>query len=321
MVFPFQEVSMFASRLLFALALGFTGPAIAAGDWKVPDINQLPDDPYGQTVRHGRDLFEKTQSLIGPEVADPAQRYAGNNLACQSCHLQAGTQKFAIPMVGVFADFPQYRARENRVGPIEDRVNGCMERSMNGRALPLDSKEMRAFVSYLKFLSTGVPVGSKVQGRGPMAIKPIARAADPAKGKAVYAQLCAACHGADGQGVRRGVKGDGQGYAFPPLWGPDSYNDGAGMYRVMQAAAFVKGAMPLGVTADAPVLSDEQAFDVMAYVNSQPRPHKAGMELDFPARTNKPVDMPFPPFADGFSAEQHKFGPFGPIIEARKKQK
>ena len=92
----------------------------------------------------GRALTVETYAHIGPEVADPAMRYAGNNLACQSCHLDAGTKAFGLPFVGVFGDFPQYRPREGVVGSIEDRVNGCMARSMNGRVLPYDGPEMRA---------------------------------------------------------------------------------------------------------------------------------------------------------------------------------
>ena len=189
---------------------------------------------------------------------------------------------------------------------------------MNGRMLPLDAEPMRAMTAYLQFLSRGVPVGASVAGRGTPTLKPIDRAADPKRGQAIYAQNCASCHAADGLGVRKGKTGDAEGYAFPPLWGPDSYNSGAGMYRVMVAASFVKSNMPLGVSHTTPVLNDEQAFDVAAFVNSQPRPAKASVERDFPAGFNKPIDMPFPPFKDSFPADQHKYGPFGPMIEARK---
>lgn len=308
----------FSFRFAAALAATLVSGAAAHAEWTVPNVDQLPNDKYGQLVRLGRSYVQETYRLMGPEVADPARRYAGNNLACQSCHLDAATKEFGLPFVGVFADFPQYRAREDAVGTIEDRINGCMERSMNGKPLPLDSEPMRAMTAYLQFLSKGVPIGGRVAGRGSGSPKPIARAADPERGRLVYAQVCAACHGADGQGMRRGKPGDAQGYQFPPLWGPDSYNNGAGMYRVMVAASFVKSNMPLGVSHASAVLSDEQAFDVAAFINSQPRPAKANIERDFPARVNKPVDMPFPPFADNFSAEQHKYGPFQPIIDARR---
>lgn len=71
--------------------------------------------------------------------------------------------------------------------------------------------------------------------------------------------------------------------------------------------------MPVGATFVDPVMSDEDTFDVAAFINSQPRPEKSDLDKDFPDRLRKPVDAPFPPWIDGFNAEQHKFGPFDPI--------
>jgi thiosulfate dehydrogenase len=269
---------------------------------------------------YGRRLFVETPALIGPEVANPAMRYAGNNLSCQSCHLLAGTQAFAMPMIGVYATFPAYLGRENDVRTIEDRIEGCMERSMNGRALPWDSREMRAMVAYLQFLSTGTPVGAPTKGRGTPALPLLDRAANVDRGRAVYTTICQACHQADGQGLRKGRKGDAAGYLYPPLWGPDSFNDGAGMHRLISAANFIRANMPFGTTYRAPVLSVEDAWDVAAFINSQPRPRRAHLELDYPDRTKKPVDAPFPPFADAFPLEQHRLGPFKPILDARRAQ-
>jgi thiosulfate dehydrogenase len=141
-------------------------------------------------------------------------------------------------------------------------------------------------------------------------IKEPERAADPGRGAEVYAQVCAACHGSDGLGQRAQ---NGLGYQFPPLWGPDSYNNGAGMSRLLTAAAYALHNMPLGTRFDAPVLTDEQAYDVAGYIVSQNRPEKANLERDFPIRLQKPIDAPYGPYADGFPAEQHRFGPFGPI--------
>jgi len=298
-----------------------TAAAAASGakDWQAPDISKLPDDKYGQMVRQGKSLMEETYKHIGPEVKDVNKRYAGNNLGCTSCHMDAGGRKFGNPWVGTFVSFPQYRGREDAVSTTEERVNGCMERSMNGRKLPLDSEEMKAMVTYLHFLSTGIPVGAKLEGGGTLKLKVLARAADPVAGKLVYTATCVACHGDQGQGLRRGKVGDANGYQFPPLWGADSYNNGAGMGRVTLAAGFIKGNMPSGVTHINAVLTDEQAFDVAAFVNSQPRPVKAHLEADFPARKNKPVDAAFAPYTPGFSAEQHKYGPWQPIQAAREK--
>ena len=286
--------------------------------WVVPDIDKLADDDWGRTVRYGRDLIAKTASLIGPEVSDPAHRFAGNNLNCQSCHLEAGTKEFGLPFVGVYADFPNYRARSGTVGTIEDRIQGCMVRSMNGKSLPADSREMTAIVAYLKFLSSGRPVGAPTHGRGAGRMPELTRAADPVHGQAVYAQNCAACHGDQGQGQRAGAVGDAQGYVTPPLWGPDSFNDGAGMTRLINAANFVHNNMPNGVTWQAPALSTEDAWDVAAFVDSQPRPHKAQLDRDFPNRLQKPVDAPYGPYVDGLDPAQHKLGPFQPIRDAIK---
>jgi len=312
-----------ANELLIGLAIsiGFTAGAFAQNqsDWKIPDIDQLPDDKYGQMVRQGKVLMEETYKHLGPEVKDAGKRYAGNNLACVSCHIAAGGRKFGNPWVGTFVSFPQYRGREDAISTTEERINGCMERSMNGRKLPLESAEMKAMMSYLHFLSTGIPVGAKLEGGGTLKLKALTRAADPVAGKEVYAATCVACHGDKGQGLRRGKVGDGDGYQFPPLWGDDSYNTGAGMARVTLAAGFIKGNMPSGTTHTNTLLTDEQAFDVAAYINSQPRPIKPNPEADFPARKNKPVDAAFPPYTPGFSAEQHKYGPWQPILAAREK--
>jgi cytochrome c len=177
----------------------------------IVDTFKLPDDEWGKTVRYGRDLITKTYALIGPEVSEADRRYSDNNLACASCHLEVGTKQFGLPFQGVYVAFPNYRARSGTVGTIEDRINECMTRSMNGRTLPLDSPEMIAIVAYLKFLSTGRPVGAPTLGRGPGRMAELTRAADPLRGKTVYAQTCAACHGDGGKGQRAGRVGDAQG--------------------------------------------------------------------------------------------------------------
>ena len=140
--------------IVAAPLIGGAGPQSASMPaWSVPNPDTLPNDAFGRTVREGRDLIVKTSSLIGPDAADPAKRYAGNGLDCQSCHLQAGTQRFGLPLAGVWGVFPVYMARENEVRTLEERINGCMERSMNGKPLPVDSPEMTAMLSYIKFIS------------------------------------------------------------------------------------------------------------------------------------------------------------------------
>lgn len=296
-----------------------SSPAVAAATaaWVVPDPDTLPaDDILAQTIRRGRDLISKTSSLIGPDAQDPAMRFAGNGLTCQSCHLQAGTQQYGLPLAGVWGVFPQYIGRENEVRTLEERVNGCMERSMNGHALPVDGPDMKAILTYIRYISGPQQVGKSLEGRGAPPLPLPERAADPERGRQVYAETCAACHGADGQGQRleaADAAEQGKRYQFPPLWGPDSYNDGAGMARTITAARFVQANMPFGTTWEQPQIPVEDAYDVMAFVNAQPRPHRVGLEADYPDRSKKPVDAGYPPFVGPFSPDQHRYGPWKPI--------
>jgi thiosulfate dehydrogenase len=289
--------------------------------WTVPEIGALPNNANGRLVRRGRDLIAATYAYIGPEVADRAKRFAGNNLACTSCHLQAGTKKFGIPLFGLFGEFPRYSARSGAQMTIEDRLNSCMTRSMNGRALPVGAPEMQAMVAYIKFLSTGVAPGQLLPGMGTGKMPELDRPADPVRGERGYANACLTCHGPNGAGIRRSLPTTDLGYMVPPLWGSDSFNDGAGMARLIAAANFIHFNMPHGVDYLNPQLSPEQAWDIAAYVVSQPRPHKAGLDKDFPDPLEKPVDTPYGPYADGFSEQQHKYGPFAPIRAAIAKLK
>lgn len=317
------RISIFALVLLALTAVGGLGraqaPAKAASDWPAPaDPATLPPGAWRDTVLYGQSLIARTFSVVGPEVPDPAMRYAGNNLACQNCHLKGGTQRYGLPLIGVYGAFPTYMGREDEVRTLEDRINGCMERSMNGRALPADGKEMKAMLAYIQYVSTGIPVGKAIEGRGSAAMPLLSRAANPERGAAVYKRICIACHQPDGQGKRAGVAGDAKGYLFPPLWGPDSYNNGAGMHRLIASASFVHANMPVGTTYTGPALSEDDAWDVAAYINAQPRPARERLDRDYPNRARKPVDAPFPPFVDSFSLEQHRVGPYQPIIDAQR---
>lgn len=167
-----------------------------------------------------------------------------------------------MPWVGAFARFPQYRARSGKVDLIEDRINDCFRRSMNGRAVDPTGKDMRDIVTYFAFLSSGTPVGTETEGQGFPRLQPMK--GDPARGAAVFVSTCARCHGPTGQGTA----------IAPPLWGPRSYNQGAGMARINTAASFIHEAMPID---RAQRLTAQQAFDVATYVNTRPRP-------DFPAK-------------------------------------
>ncbi len=313
---------LFAARVgAMALLAGLLSPAFAeekatrdAKVWTVPDVNALPDDARGREIKRGRDLILATFAYIGPQVEDPAMRLAGNNLACGNCHLEAGTKKFGLALFGIYGDFPKYSARMGADISIEDRINSCMTRSMNGRPLLNKSLEMRALVAYVKFLSSGVSPGEKIPGLGAGKMAELDRAADPARGKPIYERACLDCHNTNGTGVPRSPRAMILGYAVPPLWGHDSFNNGAGMARLITLANFLHSNMPHGSDYLDPKLTIEEAWDLAAYVESQERPHKAGLDHDFEKDLlDKPVDAAYGPYADGFSEAQHKYGPYAPI--------
>ena len=319
MTLGFSVKILASAALLLAAACGKVerapDPAPASAVWPTPDPSSLADGPHKQDVLYGEALIRRTHALVGPNVANAGMRYAGNNLACSSCHLDGGRRRYGLSLIGVAGAYPRDMARENAMQSLAQRINGCFERSMNGRALPENSREMAAIIAYIGFLSDAAP--ADMEGRGAPAVPQMERAADPARGAVVYSANCAVCHGANGQGLRNT---NGEGYSYPPLWGPDSFNTGAGMHRIITAANFIRANMPYGVTHESPQLTAEQAFDVAAFINVQPRPERDHLDRDYPDRTQKPVDAPFPPYADDFTREQHTFGPWGPITAARDAQ-
>jgi thiosulfate dehydrogenase len=262
------------------------------------------------TEEYGRRLLTATSVLLGPDQADAAMRYSGSRLQCASCHLRGGAEPGMLSLVEAFGKYPRFSGRDGVVGDLKLRIQRCMTRSMNGRALPDDGPEMTAMVSYIRVLSDRYAISGAASraAHDPAAFKTPDRAADPEAGRRVFESRCAVCHGGDGQGLRLSTRPI-DGYLYPPLWGPDSFNDGAGMHRVVTAARFIKARMPLG----GPDLTDGQAFDVAAFINVQPRPEMPHLDRDYPDRTTKPADTPYGPYADSFPIEQHRLGPFAPI--------
>lgn len=310
-------VVLFVGVVLFQLSpevLKGQEPLRESASWVPKDIaTDLPTGKEGKLIRYGHLLLTETPKWMGPQVKNKDHQYAGNNLACKNCHLQEGKQAGSVSWIGVSERYPQFRDRENKVGSLEDRINGCMERSMNGRKLPENSLQMEAIVAYMEWLSEDLPEEQVKLYAGLPSIHIPEQAADPVLGKAVYEKECALCHGANGEG--QWLADPSKGYLYPPLWGQDSYNHGAGMNRVITAAQFIKANMPFGqATADKPKLSDEEAFNVAAYIDSFERPFKLHSEADFPDIKLKPVSTPYGPWADDFPAEQHKYGPFQPIM-------
>lgn len=271
--------------------------------WTGAGANQLPVGAEDSLIRYGRELIVHTAQYLGPK-GNVTQ--ISNGMNCQNCHLEAGTKPWGNNYGAVAANYPKYRDRSGSIETIEKRVNDCIERSLNGQPLDSSSREMRAFVAYLQWLGRDVPKGSSPKGSGIMQLPFLARAADPAKGAIVYISTCQRCHGSNGEGQ---LKKDEAGYEYPPLWGPHSYNTGAGLFRLSRFAGFVKNNMPNPCNYHQPQLTDEQAWDVAAFVNSQPRPVK-DTRNDWPDIRTKPFDHPFGPYVDSMSEQQHKFGPW-----------
>ena len=227
-------------------ALPFTPPAEDA----------IPDTPLGAMVQFGRDVFTDTQRY--------AKRYVGNGLNCRNCHLDAGRRANAAPLWAAYVAYPSFRSKNDEVNTFAQRLQGCFRYSMNGKVPPADSAVIVGLTAYAHWLATGAPVGADLAGRGFPAVAPPADAPDAARGAVVYRTRCAECHGANGGGLK-----DGRRYTFPPLWGRNSYNAGAGMHRVHTAAGFIHAHMPLG---QPDTLTGQEAWDVAAFINSKPRP-------------------------------------------------
>ena len=287
--------------------------ALTAGLWRATRTESAPAPLPARAASledYGRRLIEQTTMYLGPDAPNPALRFAGNRLACAGCHIGAGNEPGQLSLSTATERYPRNSPRSGGKETMEDRINGCMMRSMAGKALANDSREMQAMVAYLRSLATQDAATSDTRKRAhePKGFSTPKRKANLKAGEQVFQTRCAACHQNDGQGLQASAD-IREGFVFPPLWGPNSFNEGAGMHRVLTAAKFIKAKMPLG---DA-TLTDDEAFDVSAFINSKPRPQMAHLDLDYPDKTKKPVDAGFAPFADPFPLEQHQFGPFAPI--------
>ncbi len=286
-----------------------------------PDMTTIDDDAQGELVQYGYALATDTFRMLGRSTDDAGKHYVGNHLTCTNCHQEEGTKMYGLSWVGVSKAYPKYRGRENQVQGLKKRVNGCFQRSMNGKPLPEESREMNAIIAYLDWLSEGTPKETAVLGNSPFT--PPERKADLETGRMRYGTFCQSCHGSTGTGfaANDNLEADAGAFITPAVWNVGSYNNGAGANRLLTLAPFLQSNMPLGTEWDHPVLSMEDAYDVAAYVNSMPRPQMANLEKDYPDLSKKPVDCPYPPYPDTFSQEQHKFGPFQPIISVWAKDK
>jgi thiosulfate dehydrogenase len=284
---------------------------IPADAWKAPDINTIPAGKAGEMIRYGRELVAHTAAYFGPK-GSIAQ--ISNGMNCQNCHLDAGSRLFGNNFASFIASYPKMSARKGDVEPASERVVECFERSLGGKSPDTGKKEVQSILAYMKWIGQGVKKGDKLFGNATEKLAFMDHAADPAKGKEVFVTKCQSCHGNNGEGM---LAPDKKTYVNPPLWGQHSYNDGAGMYRLINLAGFIKNNMPYGATYQSPQLTDEESWNVAAYINSQPRSHR-DQHNDWKNLDVKPIDFPFGPYADAFSEKQHKYGPFKPIKDAQK---
>lgn len=289
-------------------------PLDTASDlWTAQDLS-LVQGAEKEMVEYGRELIANTANYLGPQGS---VAHITNGMNCQNCHLQAGNQPYGINFGSSWSTYPKFRPHRPRGESSEDlfmRVSSCFERSLNGTSPAKGSKEMQSILAYINYVGGNVPKGEKAKGSGIYEVPLLSRAADPIRGKMIYAKKCVSCHLENGEGQ---LAADVKSYQYPPLWGSHSYNSAAGLFRLSKFAGYVKANMPQGATYRGPLLSDEECWDLAAYVNSQPRPSK-DLGKESPLLEEKLFDYPFGPYADGFSEKQHKYGPFKPIKEKSK---
>lgn len=246
-----------------------TGRPWSAETWQPPVVDSTPDDPFEIAVYRGLAILTHTR--------DSLPSYVGSTLNCTSCHLDEGRRPNAAPLMGVMARYPRFIDRAAAVVPIEDRINYCFTRSLAGSRVPNDSREMQDIVAYLSYISRGVPTGEHVRGEGFAQMPKLT--GDSATGRRLFTDNCARCHGNNGAGIG----------PVPALWGPKSFSVGASMARVERAASFIRHNMPFDKPGS---LTDQQAFDIAAYVTSMARPDQPGKESDWPSG-DAPADVPY----------------------------
>ncbi len=242
---------------------GGSGGQAQAADFSPPALADIPKGPEGDAIKRGMAIFADPRAHAG--------QFVGNAMACKNCHIDNGRQANSAPMWAAWVIYPQFRTKTGSVNTMEYRIKQCFRYSLNapnspsGGPPPDGSALYADLESYFHWLATGAPTGTKMKGAGyPSPALPDG-GYDPARGSKVFEAKCAACHGSDGQGASTP---DGK-VVYPPLWGPRSYNWGAGMARVDLAAGFIKANMPFG---QSNTLTDDEAWDVAAFVDSHERP-------------------------------------------------
>jgi thiosulfate dehydrogenase len=252
-----------------ATSSGSGRDAVAVPRYTEADI---PHDSLGDAIRRGLALVRFTPESL--------PQYATSNLRCTSCHQNDGLKASASPLIGTFARYPKYLPRSGAVVTIADRVNFCFTRSLAGNRLPYESREMADIIAYLAFLSRGSPVWPPSKGGGDgLAPMKDTLVGDTLRGRALYTAKCVSCHQPDGGGTG----------PIPALWGARSYAITASMGRQERAASFIMHNMPQSAPG---TLTAQEAFDLSAFINAQPRPDAPNKGGDWPAG-GAPKDVPY----------------------------
>lgn len=257
-----------------------TRPNGASEAFIPPDVSDIPEGGFGDLVRKGHDIFTDT-----PEHA---AEFVGNELRCSNCHLDAGRLANSAPLWGAWVRYPAYRNKTQSVSSYAERLQGCFMYSMDGKAPPLGDEVLASLEAYSYWMAQGAPTGKTLPGAGYPKSKQAPAPPDYERGARVYAANCALCHGADGLGQK--VEGR---YVFPPLWGPDSFNWGAGMHQLDNAAAFIRANMPLGRGG---TLSEQDAWDVALFMNAHERPQDPRFTGDVEETRRRFHDDPNSPY-------------------------
>lgn len=290
--------------------------------WREPDPKDIPAGPEGDLIREGIDLMLHTSRRVGNRAPDQSKRMNWNSLNCVNCHQAGasglpGTKQFALALVNAVNDYPRFDTKSGKIISLEQRALG-----MFGAApvkMTVDKPEFQAIMAYLRWLSAGARSERAMVGVGLMPMQAINRSADPTKGKVLFANKCASCHGADAQGQRQPDFEKGAGYLFPPLAGSDTYDNAGHMFAVPLLARYIHASMPLGTQASKPQLSPAQALDIAAYINDDTMPRGQN-----PNRTKLYTDAALRPqgFAipenfggDDAAYRRAKFGPFKNVNE------
>lgn len=243
--------------LLYAIKLETPAPqspsASDLDNFQLVDPEQSPPE-IRDAVMYGFRLITQTSELL--------PKHVGGKLNCCYCHFAGGNttggKNNGISLVGVAALYPTHSKRSPEVISLPQRVNECFKRSMNGLPLAFDSREMNAIIAYLQWISKDLPIYGEIPWRGLPSLT-MSRAPNVAEGEKQFSIKCATCHGVNGEGKK----------TIPPLWGANSFNDGAGMNNLDTFASFILLNMPFQY----PELTEEEAFDIASFVTKQPRPH------------------------------------------------